>query len=63
MRFDTKEQAVRAAAKINQMFAKRGHRQPVVQAVRGAYWWEVQEIPTEMPGVDIGSATVAVRPR
>lgn len=31
MRFDTKEQAVRAAAKINQMFAKRGHSSPVVQ--------------------------------
>lgn len=49
MRFDTKEQAVSAAAKINAMFAKRGHVSPVVQEYRGAYWWEVREIPVVLP--------------
>lgn len=53
MRFDTKEQAVRAAAKINQMFAKRGFSTPVVQEYRGAYWWEVREIPFDLPGQDV----------
>lgn len=59
MRFDTKEQAVRAAAKINQMFAKRGHYNPVVQEYRGAYWWEVREIPVALPDQD--TAVVSYR--